>query len=407
MREFWLHILVLLIVLASLAYFIPYGITGMTMHQLDVAIKSNFSGHISAFNFETLANVSETQDIYVEFFNSGTETYDLTIEEYIYYYSDKLEELVHYQDSTVTLYPGMRRPFETKFTPNTMGYYYIKVRITMGTKRMEAWGSFYATFPDYTPYVYAQNFPFGTWAEVTPSLNVSYPESINVYPGRSVMTNIKVKNIGNATIHEMKMHLSASNLLDIDMNPKESYYLDPGETVVFLLDIFAPNEAPIGEYPIDFELVTRELKETGTIKVNLTSYDVSLKDDVKNTILNYDLLIADLERQIIDARAKDLDTTEVGIELENAKAKMQEAKNFYEQEDYLSASSSLEELKDILKDATLKLAQISFVVYTAPSFSPLWLLLVIIAIAVIFLMLHNRKKDKRKPKLLRMEEAET
>ncbi|MFH0929016.1 MAG: hypothetical protein V1818_01515 [Candidatus Aenigmatarchaeota archaeon] len=406
MREFWPHILLLLLVLVALAYLVPYGITGMTMHQISLSIKSNMSGQISAFNYEPIANISEIQDIYVEFLNSGTEKYTLTLEVFIYYYSDRLKEMAHYQDSSVVLYPGMRRPFETKFLPNEMGYYYIKVRVTMGTKRMEAWGSFYVTYPDYSPFIPAQYQPYGTYAEVTPSLNISYPESVVVYPGRSVLTNIRVQNIGNATIHEVKMHLSASNLLEIDMNPKESYYLDPGKTLTFLLDIYAPSDMPIGEYPIDFELVTRELKDSGTIVVNVTAYNVSLKEEVGKTILNYDLLIAQLEREILDARAKDINTTLAENDLELAKTRMQEAKDYYVQEDYESAKDSLDDVKDILKDAVLKLAQASFVVFVAPAFSPLWLLLIIIMIALVLLFIQRRERKEKKPKLLRTSDSE-
>ena len=53
----------------------------MTTHQLSVSVKSNFSGELYAFNYETLTNVSEVEEIYVEFLNSGTEPYDLLLEE--------------------------------------------------------------------------------------------------------------------------------------------------------------------------------------------------------------------------------------------------------------------------------------------------------------------------------------
>ena len=405
MKDFWQEILLLLLVLLAMAYMVPV-ITGFNMVSLSVA--SKLGGEIISFDYEPNVNVTQVQTIFTEFANTGTEMYALKIEEFVYFYDNGLQEIAYYYDSTVDLYPGMRRQFETKFIPLEMGVYYIKLRISLGTKKMEAWGSFYATYPGYAPPPSGEYQPITVYKEVQPSITLEYSDSVDAYPGRSVLTNMRVKNTGNATIHEVKLHLSTTNLLDIDLNPKESYYLEPGETLTFLMDIFANNNISIGEYPIDFELVTRELKKTGTITVNVKPYNMSLEEEARRTIQNYEYLINELQREIIEATAKDLNVTSAQVELDQAREKLQEAKDYYDAKEYENAMRVLEDIKDTIKDVALKLSQAAFTVFVAPAFSPYWILIIAILMAIIFLLFFKRKKRENKPKLLRTSEgAET
>jgi hypothetical protein len=409
MKEFWPDILLLLLVLLALSLVVTPEITGFSIHQLSVSVNGKMKGEISAFAFDPLVNISTPQNIYLEFLNSGTENYTVKIEEFVYFYEDdKLEEMAYYYDSSVQLFPGMRRPFQSSYVPRDMGTYYIKARITYGTKRMEAWGSFYVQYPGYSPYIPAEYQPIIHYVTVEPSLVLEYPESIEVYPGRSILTNVKVKNTGNATIHEVSLHLSATNMLDIDMNPKDSYYLEPGETLTFLLDVYADNNIPIDTYPIDFELVTREVKKTGTITVDVKPYNMTLEEEVRKTIQNYEYLINELQMEILEATAKDLNVTSAQADLDQAKQMMQDAKDQYDAMEYGRAMSTLQDIKDILKDVAMKLSQAYFTVFVAPAFSPYWILLIAILMAIIFLFLFKRRKREKKPKLLRAsEEAET
>ena len=406
MNNFWSNIFLVLFVLLVLAYVIPV-ITGFNIISLSVAGK--MSGELVSFEYEPVINVSDTQTIFTEFVNSGSENYTLKIEYFIYLYRDDgMDEVAYYYDSAGSFGPGMRRLFETKYIPLEMGFYYIKVRVSMGEKKMESWGSFYANFPWYNPPIPAEYQPIMIYPTVERLLSLDYPESVDLYPGRSIMTNLRVKNIGNATIHEVKLHISATNMLDIEINPKDSYYLDPGETLTFLIDISAPNDIPVAEYPIDFELVTRELRERGTITVNVIPYEINLEEEVRKTILNYGYLITDLEREILEAQAKGINVTSIRSELNEAKAKLEEAKSYYNSGEFENAKTTLEDVKDILKDVAFKIAQASFTVFVAPAFSPFWILIVAIAIALVFLFLQKRRKKEKKPKLLRTsEESET
>ena len=389
MREFWPDILLLLLVLLALAYIVPV-MTGFNLVSLSV--KDKLAGEISAFVYDSAVNVSENQDIFIEFQNTGSTNYTVKIEEFIYLYDVTMDQVAYYYDSSVMLYPGMRRSFSTKFIPMQMGYYYIKVRVTMGTKRTEAWGSFYAAYPGYTPIIPAENSPiFITPPPSEPVLDLKYQKNVSVLPGRTNLTKIIVKNIGNATIHEMRLYLSVPNALEVDLSPSDYSYLEPGETVVYLLDILAKNGIALGEYPIDFTVVSREAKQSGTIKVNVSNYQLPLDEEAKDSILNYELLIADMEREIVDAKSQGVNTTLAEEGLADAKSMLQQARDLYDAGDYGGVSGKLGELKEKIKDVAFKLAQAHFVVFVAPAFSPLWLLIPIVAIAILFVFMVERR----------------
>ena len=382
-------------------------LTGFTFHPVSVSIEGKMKGEISAFVFEPVANISQPESIYVEFLNSGTENYSVKIEIYVYYFDNKLEEKAYYYDSSVNLFPGMRRSFSANYVPNEMGSYYIKARVSYGTKKIESWGVFYSTYQDYSPFIPAENQPIIIYVTQTPSLALDYPEYVQVLPGRDVMTNVKVKNIGNATLHEVKLHLSYTNLLDIDLSPKESYYLEPNETLIFLLDIHAQNQISQGVYPVDFELVTREVKDRGTINVNVSEYNESLKDYVKKSIQNYEYLLSELEMEIGQAKAKGQDVSAAQDSLDSARQNLEQAREYYDIGEYELAAGELEDVKEDLKDGMLKLAQAGFTVFVAPAFSPFWVLIIIAIIATILFFILSRRKKDNKPKLLRATESET
>jgi hypothetical protein len=426
-KYFWFNILLVMVILLIIAYFIPIKLTGMAVNQIYLSIKSSIDGEVTAFVYDTFIDLEEAerQEIFVEFTNTGTENYTAQIEEYIYFYeNNQLNETAYYYDSTVILYPGMKRAFRTMYYPLKEGFYYIKVKASYGTKRTETWGSFYAgfIFPNTTP---GEPGPGGGGGGGIPSggggytppteihvgaqpleLKLNYSEELEVYPGQNVLTSINAKNIGNATLHDIKLYFSASYMINIDVNPKVVYYLDRNESVIFLLDIDTDDEIPYGTYPIDFEIVTREIKRDGTINLNVLPYNLTLEEEVKRTIENYEYLITELDIDILEAFLKDVDVSLAEESLDLAKINLEAAKSYYKLGYYEQAMEKLNEVRQNLKDTVFRLAQASFGLFV-PGFSPIWILIIAILIGLLFLFLLTKRK-KKKPKLLRaVEEGET
>ncbi len=426
-KHFWVSIMLILIILMVLAYAFPIRITGFVINQISLSIKSSVKGEITALVYEGFIELdkAEKQEIFTEFTNTGTEEYTAKIEEFVYFYEDnQMIEKANYSDSSVFLYPGMKRSFRVTYTPLEEGFYYIKVKATYGSRRTEAWGSFYAGFiiPNTTP---PEPGPPGPWAGTgtggggwTPptlidvaaqplNITLEYQERVELYPGQNILTRIRVKNTGNETLHEVNFHISAPEVLETDVSPKGVYYLDRNESVLFLLDVDTEPDIPIGEYPIDFEIVTREIKRAGTITVVVVPYNITLEEEVRRRILNYEYLITELEIDILEAYLKGIDTALAEQSLDFARINLEGARNYFELKDFEAAMEKLDEVKENLKDCVFILAQSSFLIFV-PAFSPMWILIIAVAIGLIFLFMLKRRKRKGKPKLLRSaEEAET
>jgi hypothetical protein len=424
-KYFWINILLVLVILLILAYTIPIKITGLAINQIYLSIKSYVKGEITAFVYDTFIDLEEAekQVIFVEFTNTGSENYTAQIEENLYLYDDgQLNEVAYYYDSSVFLFPGMKRAFNTTYTPMQNGTYYIKVKASYGSRRTEVWGSFYAGYiiPNYTPGPPGPGPPAGpgkgwelpppilVYVEAQPDdLSLEYPEELELYPGQNILTSINLRNIGNDTLHEIKLYLSTTNMIDIDISPKQIYYLERNEASLFLLDIDTEPEIPIGTYLIDFQIVTREIKKEGTISLKIVPYNLTLEDEVRRIILNYEYLITELEIDLLEAYLKGVDTTQAEESLDLAKINLEAARSYFNLGDYGKAMEILDEVKENLKDCVFLLAQASFMLFVPPAFSPIWILIIAVFIGFLFLFLQKRRK-KKKPKLLRaVEESET
>ena len=112
----------LLIVISMIFYGFKSDITGLTFHTVSVNVSENMEGELTAFTYHPLLNLSNIQNITVEFTNTGTTTYNTTIQETIYVYDNgNLNVTAQYYDYTIPLYPGMRRNFKTSYVPPITG----------------------------------------------------------------------------------------------------------------------------------------------------------------------------------------------------------------------------------------------------------------------------------------------
>lgn len=415
MNRAWHNIFLLAIIalVISCASLMQFGITDYLPTSL--AVTTGPSIEVTRFNYSSLANISTPYPIFVEVLNDGEDSYIVKIEEYIYLYNEsslKLEEVAYYHDSETEISPNSSRLFETNFVTDRVAYYYIKLKVTYGNRRLEEWGTFYSWYPYPTPVLPATEFPTIIYIDKAPAISIDYAENVSLYPGESTMTKFILRNIGNATLHEVKLHLSASSMLNVELDPRESYYLDSNKTMVFFIDIFAPNNIPISEYPIYFELMSREIKETGNITVNILDHTIPIEEEISSQILNYDYLLAQLEREIFEASENGANVTLAEIDMESAKEKMQKVKEFYDAGEYNETDAYFNEIKNLIKESTLKMMQSSKMTFPGPSMTPVWAGLIIVVIAVFLFLAKSGKNIKKRlskrPKLLKSsEEAET
>ena len=402
----------LLIVVSFTFYYNLGGITGF--NAADVSIKPKTHGTI-LLDYDSIVNLTESQNITVEFVNTGTSNYTARIEITMYMYNNttgNLQELANYYDTSVFLYPGSRKSFKTTFLPNRVGTYYIKVRVPYDAKVAEYWGSFFVVWYYYqipeiihvVTYVGGGTIPAQKEVGIA-DLNLDYKDKIDLYPGQKILLNIGVNNTGTINLHNLKFYSSTTEYINFEVNPKEIYELGYGESNIFLVSLEVSKDIPEGEYDFFFEVLGLEISRTGDIKLNITSLaKPSEKDEIYNTILNYEYLITELDHEIYLTSLKELNTSRAEKYLDDARKNLQRARDYFDKEDYENAKDVLDKVKRDLENVVFELAAISFKVYIYPAYSPfliLILLLMIIIGIILFVYLHKKREKKKKPKIIK------
>jgi len=391
-------------------------ITGFILGQAEVSIKESLLGKITGLDYKYSLNISDIQNITAEFTNIGSLPLTAKIEITVYYYNEtRLDPVAYYYDSYVYLLPGMKRSYKVAFTPPYYGNYYIKVRVPYDTKVTELWGSFTVSFffPPVPPIIIV--IPPSQPGEVTykiieagiPRLTAEYQKNYDLNPGQSILISINANNTGEVSLLNLRFSTSTTSLIETEVNPKTLMILRPNTSALFLLSVTIPKDTPIGVYPLNFEIICDKTIETGTISLNVTSVEISIRDEVYQTILNYDYLISELEKKISDAIEEGVDVTTAERSLERAKLGFQIAKDYFSTGDYESARDRLDEVKKDFEDVVFQLANAQIKLYAAPAFSPFLIIIIAIFIGIIFLFLLRRRREKRRPKLLREVSAET
>ena len=391
-------------------------ITGFILGQAEVSIKESLLGKITGLDYKYSLNISDIQNITAEFTNIGSLPLTAKIEITVYYYNEtRLDPVAYYYDSYVHLFPGMKRSYKVAFTPPYYGNYYIKVRVPYDTKVTELWGSFTVSFffPPVPPIIII--IPPSAPGEVTykiieagiPRLTAEYQKNYDLNPGQSILISINANNTGEVSLLNLRFSTSTTSLIETEVNPKTLMILRPNTSSLFLLSVTIPKDTPIGVYPLNFEIICDKTIETGTIYLNVTSVEISIRDEVYQTILNYDYLISELEKKISDAIAEGVDVTTAQRSFERAKLSLQIAKDYFNSGDYESARDRLDEVKKDFEDVVFQLANARLKLYAAPAFSPFIIIIVAILMGLIFLILLRRRRERRRPKLLREVSEET
>jgi len=409
--------LIIFLLVIALIFINPVSkMTGFILGQAEVSIKESLLGKVTGLDYKYSINISEIQNITAEFTNIGSLPLTSKMEITIYYYNEtKLDPVAYYYDSYVNLLPGMKRSYKVTFTPPYYGNYYIKVRVPYDTKVTELWGSFSVTFvfPPVPPIIIivppsgTGNITYKILEAGIPRLTAEYQNKYDLNPGQSILIPINANNTGEVSLLNLRFSTSTTSLIETDINPKTLMILRPGTSYLFLLSVTIPADTPIGVYPLNFEIICDKTVETGTISLNVTSVEVSIRDEVYQTILNYDYLVGELEKKISDAIAEGVDVTDAERSLERAKLGLQVAKDYFNSGDYESARNRLDEVKKDFEDVVFQIANAQLKLYAAPAFSPFIIVIVAIIIGLIFLVVLRRRKEKRRPKLLREVSEET
>jgi hypothetical protein len=407
---------VLLIVLAIFAVARVYNLTKITgfgtLTGITVGIQENLNGKLLLV-YSPVIQFGNSENITAEFVNTGTIPVTTKIEISVQgYINGSMKPLAHYYDSTVTLQPGMRRSYTTVFIPSSTGLYYIQAKASYENRISEVWGVFSVyTPPPQTitiitavvgPGAVAAAAPPPSGVVGNPKMNLTYPDSVKVYQGGSTLFNITVNNVGDVTLHNLKVYVSTTDLINFVVSPKIWSLLYTNRSTIFLISLEAPANTTEGSYAFDFEIMSDETKEGQIITVEVMPPPLSIEEDVKQDILNYGFLITKIAEDINTAAAQGFDVHMANNSLNNARTSLEIAKNYFNQKRFDIANVQLVKTKGFLEDAVFQLASTTMYLYKPPAFSPWLIFLIIILIVIVILIIFYWRKDRKKrPKLLK------
>jgi hypothetical protein len=393
--------------------FFQAGITGFVGANFSVNVSETLKGEL-LLSYKEKLEWGENQPILAEFINTGSVNAEERIEVRIYYnYGGQLQLLAYYYDWQTILKPGESRSYKVNFLPPYIGTYYIKARVPYDGKVIETWKAFIVIYTPPPPQVQIITLPPPSVPVPTeivetgvPRMEIDYPENVTIAQGESKLLSILVKNTGQVSLKNMRLSVSTSSLFGIEINPKEVFKVSPNETAVFLVLVSVPKQASVGNYPLDFEVITDKIKEGRRINIQVVSALPPIEEEVREEILNYEYLISEIQAQIDVAASKGLDVSKAQASLDKAKIGLEIAKSYYNQGNYYDAKKKLDEVRDYLQDAVFQLSLIQIPVYypVFPWFPLILLLIIVIVIILVLVLIRKKKKEEKelkRPKLLR------
>jgi len=384
---------------------------GLVVNTINVSIQEKLIGKL-LLAFKPYLEIGETQQITTEFINIGTKPVTEKIEIRVSgYVNGTLRPLAYYYDVQVPLNPGMRRSYSTVFLPPNIGLYYIQARAYYDTRVVEVWGVFTVSSPPpeiipiYPPA--APEAPPSAPVLGIPDLSLEYPSQAKFYKGEKRLLNITVKNVGTAVLHNLKLYISISSLINVEIHPKQVSVLGLNQSVIFVVSVEVPENVETGIYPIEFEVWNDEgMKKRGEIAIEVVAVAPPEEEEIHSKILNYQFLIFEIQKEINSAFSEGYDVTLANQTLNYARLSLEKAKDYLRLKRIVEAKKELGLVEKYIESAALQLASTTLYLYKPPAFLWWLILLMIILIVIAFLVYWYLKRRKKKPKLLQKLEEE-
>ncbi len=457
--KYYIYAVVLLVVLSVL---FMEDITGHATDDIVISIREKTDGKIIYFSFNDSISVGDRQNIAIEFVNTGSTSYTSKIEVKIHKsLGDKLNLTAYYQDSSLFMYPGSRRRYSTVFIPSDGGLYYIQVRVTFGTRVAETWGAFFVTDPfnvvtgqpgnqsgnttgnftggaggnntstspgsgagggagssdgtgggtssgtgsgasgaSGTGAGVQQNIIFKEFRPGFAAMESASADAVHLHRGDPIILDIKATNTGEVDLTNIKIFISTSSSIGVEINPKALSLLEKNESVIFLLTLSADDITELGEHLLSYSIVSDEARKDGSVGIAVVDGKPGT-EEIKFRIVNYQVLILELQDDISDARRKGFSVEPAAESLKKAKGIIEKARRAFEAEEYEEVTRNLLEAQENLQDSAFLLSSATLFIYsTAPVETYLALIILSVAILSIFIYRIRMKKKSKRPKML-------
>ncbi|MFN6992384.1 MAG: hypothetical protein ACK4MM_06645, partial [Fervidobacterium sp.] len=231
-----------------------------------------------------------------------------------------------------------------------------------------------------------------------PNMVLNYTRRINRTQDSSYLLLIKVLNLGDVDLHDIYLKLSSLDLKTRIIYPDRVDVLPPGESVIFITEITAPLETPPGEYTIELDAFSREMTKNYIINVNVEV--MSLREKIKDLIQYYSDVIKQLDKEIEQIQDEKNVTLAKQL-LDESKAELETAKDFYKLGWLQDALEQIEKVKDKINQVVMALAKAESlpkkrITLPALPINYLLLLFLIIILSVVSYLVFKKLRERNK-----------
>ncbi|MCS7134874.1 MAG: hypothetical protein NZ893_00325, partial [Candidatus Aenigmarchaeota archaeon] len=236
---------------------------------------------------------------------------------------------------------------------------------------------------------------------------VEYPIEIGVESGWSRYPTIKVKNIGNTVLHNIKILITGI--------PKKWFLIEPevidslrlNEVAIFSLRITVPSGEKTREYPFKIVAISNEtIDEKTSVLFVFSSREELLWYELEKVKRSYENLVNKTE----EAKKEGKDVSSVLLILGEAKRNIDEAEDLLKRKDYDNALEKImaaSNLIDRAREMLPKLPKAKPMVLPGLPLSTFFGILIVLILVSAIIVFMIRKKIIDLKKLFKKEKSET
>jgi len=231
---------------------------------------------------------------------------------------------------------------------------------------------------------------------VTPTVKsieiIEYPPEINGTRGEMKMIPVKVKNTGNAALHDVKLIIK--DLTFFTKISPDSLGLLSNTTQTFLVRLEIPKIADFKVYQFGVKAIGDNVSDTKTIKLRVMSR--TLEDRIRSEIENLYQLIEINWKDLLELQTEGYNVTHIFETLDEARENLVIAEGYFEIGKYEDSERYLEYTRSKLEEVAIQISRVKSKRIILPAFTfeqgIIILILISVVIVLVVIIIIQRKK---------------
>lgn len=297
--------------------------------------------------------------------------------------------------------PGQRNVFLFSWAMNSPGVNYIITKTYFGDKYHQYNFSVLVTRPPETP---IESLPVSQLSGISPfspgyKMVVEFQKNINITQDDEYILPIKISNFGDSDLSNIYVVLTSRDLEARTIYPGSIDILKPGESIIFIGRIKAPVWIPEGDYKVNIDVISNNVKFNDTINVKVNV--LNLKEKAKELIGYYSNMIEQLENEI-NLIEKEKNVTIAKEYLNDAKKALEDAKDYYKLGWFKDSIDQIDVVKDKIEKTIIAISKAEKYPKTIqmPAIGYNYLIILLLTALVSLILFIIYKKTKREKELL-------